>query len=302
MSKAPRVSLDQWRMLLAVVDEGGYAQAAAALHKSQSSVSYAIRRLEEQLGIDVFRIVGRRAELTDAGRVLLRRARSVLADAGELESIAHDLALGWEAQITIAVDVIFPDELMFSALRAFAPESRNTRIEMVESVLSGSTDALADRQADLAIAATLPPGLLGDHLLDVEFACVAHPAHPLFQRGRQLTREDLRRERQIVIRDSGRRRSGNAPWLEAEQRWTVSHLHTSINLLAAGLGFAWIPIGKISRQLADGKLAFLPLREGGRRHATLKMGFADADRAGPATRLLAEKLRAVCTADAQTAN
>ena len=37
----PHVSLEQWRALIAVVEAGGYAQAAEALHKSQSAVTYA---------------------------------------------------------------------------------------------------------------------------------------------------------------------------------------------------------------------------------------------------------------------
>ncbi len=40
--KAPRVTLDQWRTLQAVVDHGGFAQAAEALHRSQSSISYTV--------------------------------------------------------------------------------------------------------------------------------------------------------------------------------------------------------------------------------------------------------------------
>lgn len=294
MNAHPRVSLDQWRMLQAVVDAGGYAQAANTLHKSQSAVSYGIRRLEELLGIEVFRMRGRKAELTEAGAILLRRARSVLQDAADLECIAGDLAGGWEGEITIAVDVIFPDALLHDVLRDFEPGSRGTRLELVESVLSGSTEAITLHAADLTIASALPPGLLGEPLLDIEFACVAHPAHPLFGLGRPITREDLRRERQVVVRDSGPRRAGNAPWLEAEQRWTVSHLHTSVSLLAEGFGFAWVPVGKIARQLAEGTLQPLPLREGGRRKATLHLALADPDRAGPAVSLFAETLRRRC--------
>lgn len=45
--KAPRVSLEQWRTLQAVVDNGGFAQAAEVLHRSQSSISYTVARMQE---------------------------------------------------------------------------------------------------------------------------------------------------------------------------------------------------------------------------------------------------------------
>ncbi len=74
-------SLDHWRALAMVVDEGGYARAAEALGKSQSTVSHSILRLEELLGTRVLRIQGRRAVLTEVGAVVLRRARVLLGEA-----------------------------------------------------------------------------------------------------------------------------------------------------------------------------------------------------------------------------
>ena len=51
MVAVARVTLEQWRTLVAVVDAGGYAQAAEALHKSQSAITYAVQKLETQLAV-----------------------------------------------------------------------------------------------------------------------------------------------------------------------------------------------------------------------------------------------------------
>ena len=67
MSDAPRISLEQWRALQAVVEAGGYAQAALALHKSQSAITYAVQKIESQLQIKIFALKGRKAGLTDGG-------------------------------------------------------------------------------------------------------------------------------------------------------------------------------------------------------------------------------------------
>src|SRR5690606_12468043 len=77
----PKVSLDQWRALLAVIDAGGYAKAAEMLNKSQSAVSYAIQQLETLLGVAVFELQGRRAVPTPVGDALYRRARVLLEQA-----------------------------------------------------------------------------------------------------------------------------------------------------------------------------------------------------------------------------
>src|SRR6476620_10187152 len=102
------VTLEQWRTLVAVVDAGGYAQAAEALHKSQSSVTYAVQKLEELLDVRAFEIKGRKAFLTSTGQMLYRRARALLEDAGAVERAARKVSAGWEAEIAIAVEIIFP--------------------------------------------------------------------------------------------------------------------------------------------------------------------------------------------------
>src|SRR2546426_12000271 len=90
----PRVPLDQWRALVAVVEKGGYAKAAAALHKSQSSVSYGVQQLESQLGVKAFKIAGRKAALTPTGELLYRRARHLPHQAAAPRQAAEKLAAG----------------------------------------------------------------------------------------------------------------------------------------------------------------------------------------------------------------
>ena len=68
----PRVTLEQWQALAAVVEHGSYAKAAEALHKSQSSVTYAVQKLESQLGVRAFELKGRKAALTQTGELLYR--------------------------------------------------------------------------------------------------------------------------------------------------------------------------------------------------------------------------------------
>jgi DNA-binding transcriptional LysR family regulator len=286
----PRISLEQWRSLLAVVDAGGYAQAAAVLHKSQSAVTYAVQRMEALLGVKVFEVVGRKAHLTPTGEVLYRRAKALLDEAGALESAAGSLAAGWEPELRLAVEIIFPTWLLLRCFGRFGEERPQTRIELYESVLSGTEEALLQRKVDLAICSQVPPGFAGDPLIRLRFMAMAHPDHPLHQFGRELTLQDLRKHRHLVIRDTGsQRRSGS--WLGAEQSWTVSQKATSIHAAVMGLGFAWYPEDTVRGELERGELKPLPLREGGERWADLYLVFADPDYAGPGALRLAEIIR-----------
>ena len=285
------VSLDHWRSLVAVVDEGGYAQAGEALGKSQSTISHSIQRLEQSLGTAVLRIKGRRAVLTTVGEMALRRARLLLHEAVDIERMARTLSAGVEAELNVAVDVIFPNQILLSALAGFVDVYPGTRIELVESVISGAADLVRHGRVQLAITPHVPQGWLGDHLIRLEFACVASPDHHLHQLGREITDRDLHQHRQLVVRDSGERRDLKVSWLGSEQRLTVSTMSTRIQALCQGLGFAWSPLLKIQRELEQGLLKPLPLKYGSRKYADMYLVITDAEGAGPATLALAGLIR-----------
>lgn len=286
------VSLDQWRMLLAVVDADGFAQAAERLHRSQSSVSYAMKTLQAQLGVEVFRIEGRKARLTTAGEALVRRARRIVAEAVDAEAAARQLAQGWEPEIRLLVDAAFPLPWLITVLERFLPDCRGSRVQLGELVMSGIDEALIEGRADVAVTATVPPGFVGERLLEIEFVAVAGRSHRLAAVSR-LRLDDLRRERQIVIRDSGVRLKRDAGWLGADERFTVTQLSTALTLVTAGLGFAWLPRHMVARGLADGTLVALPLASGAVRRESFHLVVARGDDAGPAAHALAAMLREV---------
>jgi DNA-binding transcriptional LysR family regulator len=286
--KAPRVTLDQWRTLQAVVDSGGFAQAADVLHRSQSSISYTVARMQEQLGVPLLRIDGRKAVLTEAGDVLLRRSRQLVKQASQLEDLAHHMEQGWEAEVRLVVDAAYPNARLVRALTAFMPQSRGCRVRLREEVLSGTEEVLKEGTADLAISSLNIIGFLGAELQTVEFIAVAHPEHPLHRLQRTVTFQDLETQMQVVVRDSGRQQPRDVGWLGAEQRWTVGSLATSATFVSNGLGFAWLPRHLIERELNEGLLKPLPLEQGGQRNPTFYL-YSNKDKPlGPATQILVD--------------
>src|SRR2546421_3523646 len=165
--RPPRISLDQWTTLVSVVESGGYAKAADRLHKSQSTLTYGIKKLEELLGVKVFEIRGRKAVLTPPGEVLSRRGKPLVEEAARLEHAAGELAQGWEPEIRLAAEIVFPTWLLLECLGKFAQERPETRFELLETVLGGNEEALAERKVHLAIGPIVPAGFLGDVLMPV---------------------------------------------------------------------------------------------------------------------------------------
>jgi len=291
MNSHPRITLEQWRALIAVIDHGGYAQAAAAMHKTQSSISYAVHKIEQQLAVNLFEIVGRKAVLTDAGALLARRGRELLDQASGLERAASYLGAGWEAELKLTVEILYPTWLLLETVDRFCEQCPQTRVELYESVLGGTDEALLERRVDLAVCSQVPPGFVGVPLLPLKLIPVAAASHPLHQLGESVSHADLSKHRQVLIRDSGSARTRLAGWQRSEQRLTVSNKATAIRALCMGLGFAWQAEDAIRDELERGALKQLPLRENGERQVWLHLVQTDGDLAGPAARLMADLLR-----------
>ena len=285
---AARTSLEQWAALASVVDQGGFAQAATALNKSQSAVSYTVARLQEALDLPLLVVEGRKAVLTPHGQTLLKRARALLRDLETLEGLARTLKQGWEPELRLVVDVAFPRERLLNIVAELQQLCPNTQMQVSDAVLSGAEEAISDHLADVVVTTRLPPDYLGEFLLNINFVAVASPTHPLFQIDRALTTQDLTRHVQVVIRDSGVKHPRDEGWLGAERRCTVNSMEASLATVRAGLGYAWLPEHMVAESLQNGTLRLLPLTAGGSRAVPLHLVLVRPELAGPAARAAVE--------------
>ena len=236
-----KTTLDQWLVLKAVLEQGGFAQAAEFLHRSQSTVSYTISQLQSQLGVKILQTEGRKAVLTPTGKILYHRAQILLDNANSLEKIARDTEKGWPAEITLVIDDPFPRDVVANALSKFMQFSE-TRVQLHEVSLSGAIEAIEQNFADIVVAYTVPKGKAAFCEAQIIQVAVAHSEHPLHHLSFKPTSDDLKGYLQLVVRDSAKLISADKGWLEAAQRWTVSSSKLAIDLLKNKIGFAWMPL------------------------------------------------------------
>ena len=257
------ISLKQWRMLHAVVECNGFMGAADKLHLSQSAISYTIAKLQDQVGIPLLTIQGRKAQITDAGKILLDRSRNLIREALELEELAESLRNGWRSEIRLAADHNYPSHLLMMALKKFSQLFQNIKVILHEADPVQVEKALLDHDADLAISTHIPDGFVGNPLIEIEHVAVAHPQHPLFKLQRELKTTDIERQVQIVILrqkeivpNAGKR--GPRGYFRP---WNVYSFDAAIDALRECLGYAWLPHHRLKIWLDRGDLKILPLGE-----------------------------------------
>lgn len=265
------LTLDALRVLDAIDRRGSFAAAAQELHRVTSAVSYAVQKLEDDLGVVLYDRDGHRAKLTPAGRLVLARGRELLVAAEQLALAARELHDGWETELRIAVDNVVDVDLLFPLVAEFNRERPATSIRLLEEVLGGPWEALETDRADLAIAglgsSAVPTGIRTETLGVTPFLMAAAPDHPATREPMPLTEDALRRHPVIAVADSARVRPPMTVGLLARQTTiTVTSFRAKEQALMAGLGIGTLPENRLAPLVAAGRLVVLPtahLREPG---------------------------------------
>ena len=169
-----KTTLDEWEILQAVVQLGGFAPAAQQLNRSQSTISYAISRLQEQIGIKLFEQKGRRAHLTEAGRELLADVEPHLAGFHQLEQRASSLASGGQSEIRLSVDSIFPNERLFAALAEFARRFPHVHQKLRQTPFTSADSEFSAHNAHLCVVGLMSREYFVKPILDIRMTAIAH--------------------------------------------------------------------------------------------------------------------------------
>jgi DNA-binding transcriptional LysR family regulator len=173
------------RIFLAVVDEGSFNGAARRMGRAISVISYGIANLEGQLGVSLFDREGsRKPQLTDAGRAVLASARAVADDVDAMMARVRGHNQGLEAELTVAVDVMFPTRLLARLLQDFLIAFPTVDLRLHVEALGAVTALLLEKRADLGIAGAVmvdDPALERMAIGQVDLVPVAAPGHALAQ-------------------------------------------------------------------------------------------------------------------------
>ncbi|MEK6550600.1 MAG: LysR family transcriptional regulator [Pseudomonadota bacterium] len=262
-----RLTLDSLIVLDAIERHGSFAAGAEALHRTPSAVTYAVQKLEEDLGILIFDRSGHRAKLTDAGGELLREGRRLLRAADELENRAKRVATGYEVELRIAVDDLIGVERLLPLVSDFySTEVCGTRVRLSAEVYGGTWDALASQRCDLAIGVPAEgPGGGGyatQPLGEVTWQFVVAPSHPLAVASEPISSAELLQHRAVSVADSSRhlppRTSG---LLTGQDVLSVPSLRAKLAAQAAGLGVGYLPRAMAEAEAKAGRLIIKTVEE-----------------------------------------
>jgi len=150
------ISIEALEVLDTIERRGSFAKAAEELNKATSALSYTVQKLEEQLDVTLFQRQGRRSVLTQSGQFVLEEGREILAAVQKLSEKAREVESGWEIQIRIAIESVFPSTAFFKMLSEFMAEHKAIEVEIQACILNGGWELLENDQVDLVIGVPGP--------------------------------------------------------------------------------------------------------------------------------------------------
>ncbi len=254
------ISLEQLRVLHAVVQAGSFSAAARQLGKVQSAISTTIANLEIDLGLSLFDRSGHTPQLTAAGKRILNEAQQVLGMCEHLEQLAGELASGVEPVLTLAIDDDSQLPWLAPLLEQFSAHFPDVELELLFPLMEDLCDMLASGRAHLGIGyqqSQYPEPVMRTVLTSVSFPVVVSSAHPLAHK-KESTLADLQGARQLLVtnRRGGQERerfrfSPNVWWVEGDQ--------AVLELTKRGLGWASVPSFLLQNSIEKGEVISLPI-------------------------------------------
>ena len=259
MDRYHALSPDALRMVVTIARTGSFAAAARELGKVPSALTYSVRQLEDALDVLLFDRRSRQAKLTAAGEELLHEGQLLLQQLDAVANRVKRVASGWETELTVVVDKAIAPHAVFDLMEAFLALKPPTRLKMRSEVMTGTWEALASGEADLAI------GVSSDRLSSTDMRCepigehrfilCVAPHHPLAAEPEPLSPATVAAHRIIAVADTAKRLEPmTVGILPGQDVLTLPSMAAKLEAQLRGLGIGYLPEPMVRAHLAAGRL------------------------------------------------
>ena len=259
------MELRQLRYLVALADEQHFTRAAAREHIAQPALSQQIRRLEHEVGLPLVERTTRRVTITEAGRVLVARARRILSEVDAASSEMQALAGARTGHVTLGTMHTMGPVDVSLALAVF--HQRHPAVEL--TVREQSSEELAEMLRDdvldlafLSVTERMESHGLGLHQLVSEELVVVLPSEHQLAGRAQVRMAELEHEQFISYRAGARLRelltyAARHAGFEAQVKLESNESERIRRLVARDMGVAILPRSDAERAGAEVAVAAL---------------------------------------------
>jgi len=232
-------SIEQLQQFVTTAEQGSFSAAGRHLGRAQSAVSTAIANLEVDLGVTLFDRSRRNAQLTDAGKIILREAQELLRQAQGLTQRARALESGDEAILSVALDEALPNTSLGTLVREISERFPDIELTMLNGTATEVACYVEQQRATIAFhfdRGPVNPCFDQLHIGTLPQGVFVVRGHPLAD-GRVVRRQDLARYRQLVMEADDLHEATYSPRI-----WRSDSFYSIADMVADNLGWAILPL------------------------------------------------------------
>lgn len=248
------MTIDQVLVFHEIVRLGSFKAAAAELHRTQPAISFAIKKLEEELEAPLFDRSGYRPVLTEQGRAFYERSQQVKQSMEEITHLAQSFKNKEEPEISLSVDGISPLPVLLKHFKKFGQRFPNTKLNLSLDILSEVERKVLGREAQFGITHFISESSALEivPIATIEMVPVINPE--LFKEAKVKGEDDLLKIDQIVVADPNPKSNVNFGLMSGGKKWRLKDSNFKRELLLAGMGWGHLPLHTIEGEIRTGKL------------------------------------------------
>lgn len=287
------MTFDQVLVFHKIVETGSFKSAAAQLFKTQPAISLAIKKLEEEMEVDLFDRSGYRPELTAHGKAFYERSFKVLQGMSELEGLSNSFRKLEEPEIFISVDGISPLPKLLHILKNFGDRFPNTKLNLGFDILSETERKILSKEAQIGITHFIGDKNSFEILPITTVKMLPVMSRELYKERKVKNQNDLKEIDQIVIGDKNPK-GASFGLLDTGKKWRINEGNFKRDIILAGLGWGHLPDHTIEREIAEKKLIILDFEDIHPRELDINMIRLKKQQLGVVAKSLWEELKGSC--------
>lgn len=242
------MELRQLNYVIQIALEKNFSRAAEKLHIAQPSLSQQLSKLEQELGVLLFRRTTNSVELTQAGQVFVDKAQAILDAVEQLKQEMDDMAQMRRGRLVVGTLPITGSHILPFVLPVFGAQYPQIEVVLVEDTTAKLEQLTASGGTDLSLLSLplIDNSLSWEPFMEEEICLAVPPQHPLTLREGPIEIHELQEEPFIGLkRGQGFRQitvdlceqAGFTPQIVFES----SNIETVQSLVAGGMGIAFVP-------------------------------------------------------------
>jgi DNA-binding transcriptional LysR family regulator len=287
------MTFDQVLVFHKIVEAGSFKMAAAELNKTQPAISFSIKKLEEEIGAELFDRSGYRPELTAHGKAFLEKSQRALQGMFELEGLSRSFRENEEPEIGISVDGISPLPELLKLFKNFGDRFFNTKLNMSFDVLTECERRVLNKEVLIGLTHFISEPNALEVLKISQVIMLPVMDKVLFEEKNVFSQERLMDIDQVVIGDKNKTGKASFGLLEGGRKWHLSDANLKKEIIFAGLGWGHMPLHYVERELQENKLVVLDFPDIHKRVLDIHLIRLKKNQFGPVAKALWDELSAL---------